>query len=166
MNIGVVILSISLSVNLVVCLCPEAFERHGTKCYQAIGLLASWAEAKRLCNILGADLAVIESATEEAIVEGILKRKHGSVSPENYWMDGSDFLVEGEWRWMGEDGNSRPITGYTAWSPGQPDNAGTNEHCLEIRYSFGVHWNDYECDHKQNFICQAPANPNGNEIIG
>lgn len=32
---------------------------------------------------------------------------------------------------------------FSAWSPGQPENAGTNEHCLEIRYSFGVHWNDY-----------------------
>ncbi|XP_076084393.1 cyclic GMP-AMP synthase-like receptor [Mytilus galloprovincialis] len=60
--------------------------------------------------------------------------KISSFSPENYWMDGSDFLVEGEWRWIDQ---------VNAWSPGQPDNAGTNEHCLEIRYSFGVHWNDY-----------------------
>ena len=37
----------------------------------------------------------------------------GAISPENYWIDGSDSLVEGEWRWMMQDGNSQPITGYT-----------------------------------------------------
>jgi len=31
---------------MVTCLCPEGFERHGVKCYKAVGLLASWTEAK------------------------------------------------------------------------------------------------------------------------
>lgn len=34
-------------------------------------------------------------------------------TPENYWLDGSDILTEGEWRWMSEEGESRLITGYT-----------------------------------------------------
>lgn len=34
-------------------------------------------------------------------------------APENYWLDGSDILAEGEFRWMGEEGTSRPITGFT-----------------------------------------------------
>ena len=37
----------------------------------------------------------------------------GAISPENYWIDGSDSLAEGEWRWMMQEGNSQPITGYT-----------------------------------------------------
>ena len=44
---------------------------------------------------------------------------------------------------------------FRAWSPGQPDNAGTREHCLEIRYTLAVHWNDFVCETSQNFICKT-----------
>lgn len=37
----------------------------------------------------------------------------GSIRPEQYWIDGSDFMAEGQWRWVLRDGNSEIITGYT-----------------------------------------------------
>ena len=46
----------------------------------------------------------------------LLLRYFFSVSagaPENYWLDGTDILAEGEWRWMSREGNSRIIQGYT-----------------------------------------------------
>ncbi|CAC5414333.1 unnamed protein product [Mytilus coruscus] len=110
------------------------------------------------CNVAGGDLATIESKEEEAYIESELRKVHGNVTagtPENYWLDGSDILAEGEWRWMSEEGNSRLIEGYTSWSPGQPDNAGAQEHCLEIRFTFSVLWNDYQCQVQQNFICKT-----------
>ncbi|XP_071143096.1 perlucin-like [Mytilus edulis] len=150
---------LTLSVSLCQAGCPYTFKLHGDYCYRIFSKVrASWFEAKTYCNVAGGDLATIESKEEELYIESELRKEHGNVSagtPENYWLDGSDILTEGEWRWMSEEGESRLITGYTRWAPGQPDNAGTQEHCLEIRYTFGVLWNDYQCQVQQNFICKS-----------
>ncbi|XP_060077906.1 TATA-binding protein-associated factor 2N-like [Ylistrum balloti] len=120
---------------------------------------------KEICQLYEADLLQVDSAAEEAVIEGILKRLHGSVGEEVFWTDGVDLLTEGEWRWAGERGESQLIDGYTNWAPGQPDNAG-GEHCLEIRYDFGFDWNDHGCSEKKDFICEAPYETGGISVIG
>nr|QNH85695.1 C-type lectin 3 [Anadara sativa] len=147
--------------------CPPTFQQNGTSCYKIMGILASWIEAKQYCNVMGADLAVIEDAGEEKFLEDELRKIHGAgnVGPENYWIDGADFMEKNVWRWMRNDGGSYFIKGYTNWAPGQPDDIG--EHCLEIRYSFGIHWNNFNCFQKENFICEVSAElDGGNSIIG
>ena len=37
----------------------------------------------------------------------------GVVHPEIYWIDGADFLQEGQWNWMHKNGNYVNVTGYT-----------------------------------------------------
>ncbi|XP_021365376.1 perlucin-like isoform X2 [Mizuhopecten yessoensis] len=145
--------------------CPDGFERHGYRCYKVFALHVSWIDAKQYCQLYGADLVQIDSALEESIVEGIVKRLHGAVGEEVYWTDGSDLLTEGEWRWIGQPGESHLIDGYTHWHPGQPDNANA-ENCLEIRAAFGFDWNDHQCYDKKNFICEAPYGTDQTEIIG
>ncbi|XP_021365372.1 perlucin-like [Mizuhopecten yessoensis] len=137
--------------------CPYGFTLHGGSCYLVVGLNSTWIEAKKYCDVVGGDLAVVESAEEETYLVNILKQidTAGTIFPENYWLDGTDVVKEGEFRWMGKNGNSIPISGYTNWSPGQPDNAGRTENCLEIRFSFSILWNDLDCNTKQNFICEA-----------
>ncbi|KAK3610047.1 hypothetical protein CHS0354_032404, partial [Potamilus streckersoni] len=60
-------------------------------------------------------------------------------------------MSENEWRWMGQNGASRPIM-FTNWAPNQPDNFSDIEHCLEV---VNGHWNDEKCDAKRSFICEA-----------
>lgn len=58
------------------------------------------------------------------------------------------------WIWLG---TGRPIL-FSNWSPGQPDNAGGKESCLEAVY---VHtdkamvWNDHVCDEPKHVICET-----------
>nr|KAG5703966.1 hypothetical protein BaRGS_020563 [Batillaria attramentaria] len=42
---------------------------------------------------------------------------------------------------------------FSAWGPGQPDNGG-GEHCMELNEE-DMKWNDEQCDHEKNFICQT-----------
>ena len=38
------------------------------------------------------------------------------------------------------------------WREGEPNNANSNEHCVQIRKD-GL-WNDENCDNHNNFICE------------
>merc|ERR1712154_288303 len=49
------------------------------------------------------------------------------------------------------DGSAIP---FTAWSPGEPNNAGNNEDCTEI-YSEKKKWNDLKCSTHRAFICET-----------
>lgn len=59
--------------------------------------------------------------------------------------------------------NGRPVV-YQKFAPGQPDNAGDKEACVEVfaQKSLGylwnevnVMWNDVRCDAKLGYICQT-----------
>ncbi|KAL3888746.1 hypothetical protein ACJMK2_001106 [Sinanodonta woodiana] len=142
--------------------CPTAFELHGYRCYKALDLYASWPEAKVYCNILGGKLAAIGSYYEQNIISGIMYKMHGKINNEGYWLDGSDMLVEREWRWMGDPGASVPFS-YSKWAPGQPDL--TKESCLEIVYVWNYKWNNVHCYYSRSVICEARAFASEGEIL-
>ncbi|KAK3578187.1 hypothetical protein CHS0354_015236 [Potamilus streckersoni] len=142
--------------------CPNGFELHGRRCYIVLGVYASWPEAKEYCQIIGGKLAAIASDYEQTIISGIMLKMHGKIVEENYWLDGSDMLVEKEWRWMGTDGASVPIS-FSVWAPGQPD--ATKERCLEIRYDWGAKWNNAHCFYTRSVICEARATGYSRDLI-
>ncbi|KAH3815001.1 perlucin-like [Dreissena polymorpha] len=153
---SLVILVVQLCV-LVSGQCPNGFELNDNSCYKVSALEASWIEAKSFCRLLGSELLVIETATEEAIVEGLLTKLHGSHIDEDYWASGADIARENDWRWMTSDGVSFRMN-YTHWGAGQPDNGGGNSNCLVIHFH-GVRtiWNDTLCSQLHSFICEARA---------
>ncbi|XP_067653609.1 perlucin-like [Haliotis asinina] len=127
--------------------CPLGFHQHRRSCYWFSTFKGSFAEAAGYCRYLESHLATISNRYENAFIKGYAMR-HGKAV--NYWLGASDLNVEGKWRWEGQ----RRMT-FTAWAPGQPDNAGSNEHCLEIRRDFGNYlWNDFVCQSPSNFICE------------
>nr|AGI61062.1 perlucin [Sinohyriopsis cumingii] len=132
--------------------CPLTFERHGRQCYKVIAVQASWSEAKEYCQVIGGDLAKIRSASDQTIIYGLVFHNHGIISNERYWVDGSDMLQSGMWRWMGTNGASVPFS-YTNWYPGQPSHK--NENCAEVMWALNGRWNDLDCTIRQSFICQA-----------
>ncbi|KAL3889386.1 hypothetical protein ACJMK2_001730 [Sinanodonta woodiana] len=142
--------------------CPNGFELHGQRCYKALNLYASWPEAKEYCKILGAKLAAIASDYEQTIISGIMFKLHGTFGYEVYWLDGSDMLVEKEWRWMGDNGASVPFS-FTYWAAGHPAN--TKERCLEIRYDWGSKWRNAHCHGISSVICEARASSTRRQII-
>lgn len=50
--------------------------------------------------------------------------------------------------------SSKPIV-YRNWASGQPDNAGNNEDCIELRRSLGWTWNDITCSANNAYICES-----------
>ena len=71
-----------------------------------------------------------------------------------YWIGGSDFAVEGSWRWL-ETGTS--IGPYTNWADGRPTNNGTFN-CMMMEWvGDELKWVDVECNHRDvTYICETP----------
>lgn len=134
--------------------CPTGWVSHGKSCYLVIDIpTLEWNAARRNCQKLGGDLAKITSATENQFVYNLLIRQtkqtawgawlglHRKANTKFYWADNS------------------PLTGYTAWSPGEP-NSPSSERCGHI---FGPSdrrkgkWNDIRCVLNPSAITPAPV---------
>ena len=124
----------------------------GSNCYKyPEGDTANWADAESKCQSLltGAHLASIHSAEEMQFVRDNVPTDHTVASW--IWL-GANLNGEGSWTWT--DGSSWD---YTDWYPGQPDNLGGSENCLEELLYAGVKgWNDRPCDQIRQVVCKAP----------
>ncbi|OWF44612.1 Perlucin [Mizuhopecten yessoensis] len=148
--------------------CPNNFEKHGDGCYKVMVEPVSWINAKLYCQVFGADLVKIETQEEETLLETVLNEIHinRTARIENYWVDGSDLLAEGEWMWVGTPGYSQYITSFTHWAPGQPDNNNNGEDCMLIKFNLKLFWSDERCTTSGSFICEAEYSEDPDSIIG
>ncbi|XP_058834733.1 clotting factor G beta subunit-like [Topomyia yanbarensis] len=109
-------------------------------------------EAWRLCQSIGQQLATITSEEDSQLIEQAIAKSSNTKGP--WFIGGTDLGNEGHFVWIS---TNKPVgyqTGYLNYSPGQPDNAGGNENCLEIGRWGGVVWNDVPCEWKQRYICE------------
>ena len=72
-------------------------------------------------------------------------------NPGSYWIGLSDLEIEGKFLWN----SSNTWATILDWYPYQPDNAGDNEHCVEMRKEYGYKWNDRPCSDLLHGICQV-----------
>ncbi|CAL4144113.1 unnamed protein product, partial [Meganyctiphanes norvegica] len=122
--------------------CIYPYTPVGDQCLVAIQQKKTWDEAEQFCQKYKGHLAQI--LDWDALVE-FLRMIKGD-SGNQYWMGGSDALVEGVWRWIGGD----PVV-TNHWGNGEPNNAG-DEHCMELYHL--THLNDLPCHREFGFICQ------------
>ncbi|XP_017140186.1 C-type lectin 37Db-like [Drosophila miranda] len=109
--------------------------------------------ARDLCKRNNADLATIESNDElVAISRNLLQKGYRSEANDLFWLAYFD---------LGRPaGNFYSIaTGLplntAGWVPGQPDNAGGNEHCAHIWLRAGKYgMNDHNCFVQLRAICE------------
>ena len=134
--------------------CPADWAVLGSNCYKAFDSKGNWQDAENHCQGQGGHLASIHSKEENDFVAGLAKP-----SDEEPWLGGTNEKSQGSWVWS--DGS--PFS-YTAWGPGQPDNAGGREHCLETNWWGAGQWNTFDCSstvssthHAQKFICKIAA---------
>jgi len=85
-----------------------------------------WSTAKNNAQSLGAHLATISSAAENAFLAGL----------GQHWGGMTDEVAEGTWLWI----TGEPVT-YTAWTAGEPNNGGGNQDYVVLNYS-GTNWDD------------------------
>ncbi|XP_037550261.1 macrophage mannose receptor 1 [Nematolebias whitei] len=100
----------------------------------------NWQEAQDFCKVIGGDLMSIHSMTDLKTLPMFgsnvwigLRLKGAN---EGYvWSDDSPF-------------------GFENWGFGEPNNYNDNEHCAEMKFSYGRHWNDIFCENYNDWICQ------------
>jgi hypothetical protein len=105
----------------------------------------AWSEAGFACQTLGAYLATIESAEEQAVVASLQDGSEISTA----WIGGSDQAAEGAWVWV----DGAPFA-YTNWDPGEPNDYGDGEDCAVIRFSREGRWDDRSCSGTLSFVCE------------
>ncbi|HEX8434741.1 lectin-like protein [Archangium sp.] len=101
----------------------------------------TWPEAYQSCADIGYGLATINNSAEDAWLNGNLS------SSNSWWIGYNDRDVEGTWRW------SNGASAYVNWSPGEPNDWGSDEDC-GVKYSGGA-WNDDNCFKKFQYICES-----------
>ncbi|KAK7488165.1 hypothetical protein BaRGS_00020607 [Batillaria attramentaria] len=137
---------VAVSLSTVSSQCDAGWEQYRNNCYFYSSDMKSWAEARQACRqTVGADLAVVTSAGEQAFLEGLNQRSDS-------WIGLSDLQQEGNWVWV--DGT--PAQGYVHWRETEPNNL-RGEDCATILAS--GQWNDYNCEIPFPFLCQKPASP-------
>ncbi|XP_022289259.1 perlucin-like protein [Crassostrea virginica] len=106
------------------------------------------------CKNRHAYLATVDNAGKANFIRQIVSVMHSN-RLYRYWIGGSDFAVEGSWRWL-ETGTS--IGPYTNWADGRPTNNGTFN-CMMMEWvGDELKWVDVECNHRDvTYICETPA---------
>ena len=111
----------------------------------------SWPDASMRCTLTGGRLVSLHSSGDFDRAQAAL-RAAGLVY-ERVWIGGNDLAHEGSWVWV--DGT--PVSGYVSWAPGEPNNAGNNEDCLQLRGD--GYWNDAKCSRAMPSICEGSVFP-------
>nr|XP_048316812.1 macrophage mannose receptor 1 [Myodes glareolus] len=107
----------------------------------------TWFESRDFCRAMGGELASIKNKEEQQVIWRLIMTSgsyhelfwvgltYGSPSEGFTWSDGS------------------PVS-YENWAYGEPNNYQNVEYCGELKGDPGMSWNDINCEHLSNWICQ------------
>ncbi|XP_016997353.2 C-type lectin 37Da [Drosophila takahashii] len=117
----------------------------------------NWFEAYEKCRELDSELVTFETDQEFDVVAAYLMAND---SRQNYWTSGNDLAKTGTHKWF----TSGQRISTLRWASGQPDNAGSREHCIHLGFIYGnsqkFELNDRPCHQDSNslfkYICEAP----------
>lgn len=118
---------------------------------------ANWTEADKRCRQDSQQLLRLYSRQHGINVHAEV----GKVTDIPYWLGLTDAAREGTWVWS-TDGATLS-TAETNWGGGEPNNAGTHEHCASVglRSCAGglpcteEKWNDAPCGAEMAYVCAA-----------
>ncbi|KAK9963345.1 hypothetical protein ABG768_006537 [Culter alburnus] len=124
--------------------CRSGWTQHGNRCFRVFNQAMIWKDAEMTCLDHGGNLASVHSQEENAFIKRLIS------SSKSFWIGGYDAVSEGTWFWS--DGSKMNVQ---LWNPGEPNNSGTTEHCIEMNYAGAKNWNDQECTDKLPFVCAS-----------
>ena len=99
----------------------------------------SWSQCEAFCNARGGTLACPSTFSENEAAFGTCGKS---------WTGWSDIENEGTWKCV-----RGSVATYKPWESAQPDNAGSNEDCMNYHFSTST-WNDYVCDISLPCCCE------------
>ncbi|XP_066300054.1 uncharacterized protein [Branchiostoma lanceolatum] len=124
--------------------CPEDYVSFNRVCYKDFADQKTYDEARQLCAADGGLLAMPKDSATNTFIYNL-------GGGRTRWIGLNDRNNEG--RFVFEDGQTLASTGYSSWSPGEPNDLG-GEDCVEVHGS-NPSWNDKACTNYRGFICQT-----------
>ncbi|XP_059518198.1 pulmonary surfactant-associated protein D-like [Myotis daubentonii] len=115
----------------------------GQKVFKSAGFLKTFYEAWQVCAQAGGQLPSPRSAAENHALQLLLEAEDKGAA----FLSMTDFKKKGWFTYPG----GKPLV-YSNWNPGEPNNDGGKEHCVEM-YTTGK-WNDKVCGVKRLVICE------------
>ena len=128
--------------------CPMFWFSFNNRCYKYVSTKMSWADAELHCVSQGANLVSIHSLDEQNFVQTLIEKfDHAN---GRIWIGLSDLQEEGSWMWS----DGCPAR-FFLWTPGEPNNAGGPEGCVEKRSHTDKKWNDLPCNVLIPSVCAS-----------
>ncbi|XP_023561199.1 macrophage mannose receptor 1 [Octodon degus] len=106
----------------------------------------TWFESRDFCRALGGELATIKSKEELQAIWRLITSTRSY--HEMFWLGLTYGSSEG-FTWS----SGSPVT-YENWAFGEPNNYNNVEYCGEMKGDPSMQWNDINCEHLNNWICQ------------
>ncbi|XP_020627752.1 macrophage mannose receptor 1-like, partial [Orbicella faveolata] len=135
--------------------CPEGWVLHAKSCFLIINIpTLERSDARRTCQNLGGDLAIIRSAEENNFIFGLVKQQD-TITFYGVWL-GFIRKSDSKFYWI----DNTPLKGhYSPWGSGEPNNANNNEYCSSMFGKGGRagKWNDLWCSLKESQLKDAPS---------
>ncbi len=135
--------------------CPEGWVLRGKSCFLIINIpTLKWSDAKRTCQNLGGDLAIIRSADENNFIYDLMK-KQKTVTAWGVWL-GFIRKADNKFYWI----DDTPLAGqYSAWGSGEPNTLSEKCGCMfgATNPRYQGKWNDLACDVKESHLKHAPS---------
>ncbi|XP_018107239.1 CD209 antigen-like protein B isoform X2 [Xenopus laevis] len=116
--------------------CPESWMLIESKCYYISTTALTWEESKNDCIRRNSNLLILRDKKEMDDLQPSLRDKA-------LWIGMSK--IGYVWLWT-----DLSIPSFTQWAPNEPNNAGSQENCVEIKAGA---WNDVNCSIKKHYIC-------------
>ncbi|XP_045202218.2 perlucin-like protein [Mercenaria mercenaria] len=127
--------------------CATGWTNFGNTCYYFDHEQVTFAEANRKCQQMHGQLVEVESEAEWVFLKTQAEKK----SLDNFWIALTDAFEENDWSWI----NTWRTASFSIWSPGQPDNYNSDEHCAHAIESRQYQWNDWNWNKQAAFVCEA-----------
>lgn len=114
----------------------------GDKIFRTSGSEKSFEDAQEVCKQAGGQLASPRSAAENAAIQQLITAHNKAA-----FLSMTDVRTEGNFIYPTEE-----ALVYSNWAPGEPNNNGGAENCVEI-FTNGQ-WNDKSCGEKRLVVCE------------
>lgn len=127
--------------------CPYPYTKVLDECFYLSAYELNWSEARLTCQGMTGDLATPRHLY--ALKAFIIEKTGKEEPPLEVFVGAKYFHEEGEWRWL--DGRTMDSSN---WSPGEPNNNGGKEHCVDMWMKKHPMMNDRSCSSQRRFVCQ------------
>ncbi|EHB16436.1 Pulmonary surfactant-associated protein D [Heterocephalus glaber] len=114
----------------------------GDKIFKTVGSEANFEGAQKMCTQAGGQLPSPRSAAENAALQKLIEAQNKAA-----FLSLTDTKKEGTFVYP-----SGELLVYSNWAPGEPNNHGGSENCVEM-FTNGK-WNDKDCGQHRLVICE------------